>query len=251
MATQIAQMAQAAQATQAVKTVDSANTSPLQALATAQSVYQLDSLQKAIQISINQLSGPDENKIDPAAAALIGEYVTLGSDITAYKAIVNTQTTNDINAKLVTFRSRLSELENKKPNTSGFAGTVLDALQYYIIFGLYGVGPVLAIILITNTFYNKHREDNMVNIIFKLFYSFWAAVWYPLVLFYGCIDPPQWRSTLMPLFETDYPAFWKLFSYNPRNTDIVGIEKGRSALRVFSITLFVAFLYAYFFYNVV
>lgn len=245
------QMVQGALATQAVKTADSANTSPLQALATAQSVYQLDSLHKAIQISINQLSGPDENNIDPAAAAVIGEYVALGSEITQYKSIVNNEATNDITKKLVGFRSRLSDLENKKPNTSGFAGTVLDALQYYIILSLYGLGPILAIILITNTFYNKHREDNMVNIVFKIFYSFWAAVWYPLVLFYGCIDPPQWRSTFMPLFETDYPAFWKIFSYNPRDTDIVGIEKGRSALRVFSMLLFLAFLYAYFFYNLV
>jgi hypothetical protein len=119
---------------------------------------------------------------------------------------------------------------------------------------LYFVGPLFAAVIITNTFYYNPsgKVPNDMFWVYKAFYAFWAALWYPFVLLYGAIDPPVFRA-IFPFLEYNDPLATPMpvFGFRvPRGADDpVQSEKGRLILRIISIMLFAIFLYAFVFYG--
>lgn len=235
---------------------------PLTSLVLSQSLSQIDSIGQAISRSIYELTEIDTASSGSSgtkgpAEALIGSYGNLLAQLQQYKAVAPTLDPGALNTQLASFRTTLSKLDDKKAiligGGNGFVPTMKEALHYYAINTLYFVGPIFAAVLITNTFYYNAnaKVPNSTFWIYKLFYAFWAAVWYPAVLLYGAIDPPVFRG-LFPFFGTSDPTAspMPLFGFRvpTGRDDPVNAEKGKLLLRLMSMILFAVFLYAYVFY---
>ena len=177
-------------------------------------------------------------------------------DVQRYKSLAGSLDPAAINAQTIKFRSTLKDLDKEKAKfitggKGGFVATVQEAAHYYVILVLYIVGPIFSTILIANTFYSNHKEIFLANIFYKLFYAFWAAVWYPIILLYGCIDPPIFRALFPLIPKSPSEQIWHLIAYHvPVGIeDPITSEKGKIVVRLFSILLFSFFLYAFIFYS--
>ena len=241
---------------------------PLTSLVLSQSLSQIDSIVQAISRSVYELAdfdtansgssgSPATKGTKSSAEALIGSYGNLLAQVQQYKAVAPTLDPGALNTQLASFRTALSKLDERKTTLigggNGFVLTMRSALHYWAINVLYYVGPIFAAILITNTFYYNAnaKVPNSIFWIYKLFYAFWAAVWYPAVLLYGVIDPPVFRG-ILPFFGTSDPTAspMPLFGFRvpTGRDDPVNAEKGKLLLRLISMLLFAVFLYAYVFY---
>jgi len=236
-------------------------TNPLTALSLNQSVSQLNSLGQAIQRSIYELS-PGSPKKESLAASdpvpkLVNAYSSLLFQIQQYVNLAPSIDPAVLNKKVIEFRTKMIALDDKKLdiiNAPSTTGVVLQAFHYYCVNSLYFFGPLFAIILVMNGLYynaSSNVPDN-IHVFYKVFYGFWAALWYPLVLIYGIIDPPVYRS-LFPLFAKDDPkdlnpiAIFNFLKPGPKEDPII-LERGKTILRLVSIILFTFFMYVFVFY---
>ena len=237
-------------------------TNPLTALSLNQSVSQLNSLGQAIQRSIYELSpgSPRSDKPLPATdpvLILVNSYSSLLFQIQQYVNLAPSIDPAVLNKKVIEFRTKMIALDDKKLdiiNAPSTTGVVLQAFHYYCVNSLYFFGPLFAIILVMNGLYynaSSNVPDN-IHVFYKVFYAFWAALWYPLVLIYGIIDPPVYRS-LFPLFAKDDPkdlnpiAIFNFLKPGPKEDPII-LERGKTILRLVSIILFTFFMYVFVFY---
>lgn len=187
---------------------------------------------------------------------IIQSYQTILNDVTKFQTLAPSLDIGFLNTQIVNLRSRLAKLEEQKGQflANGFGITVWQAYHSYAINILYFVGPLFAAVLITNTFYYNAnaKVPNDIFWVYKLFYAFWAALWYPAVLLYGAIDPPIYRG-LFPFFGTSNPTESPMpifgFRVPTGSDDPIQSEKGRLLFRLFSIILFVIFLYLYVYYR--
>ncbi len=188
---------------------------------------------------------------------VINLYQFILNDVLKYQTLAPSLDTVVLNTQIVNLRSRLKEADELKARFAGgnrFGITVWRAIHYWAIQVLYFVGPIFAAVLITNAFYYNvnAKVPNSIFWIYKLFYAFWATIWYPAVLLYGAIDPPVYRA-LFPFFGTSNPTASPIpffgFRVPTGRDDPVTAEKGKLLLRLISMLLFAFFLYAYVFYN--
>jgi hypothetical protein len=179
------------------------------------------------------------------------------NDVIKYQTLAPSLDNRVLNTQIVDLRSRLAkagELKSLITKGNTFNITVWRAFHYWAMLALYIVGPIFAAILITNAFYYNvnAKVPNGIFWVYKLFYAFWAALWYPAVLLYGAIDPPVFRA-IFPFFGTSDPTASPMpifgFRIPSGADDPVMAEKGRLLFRLFSMLLFAFFLYAYVFYN--
>jgi hypothetical protein len=105
------------------------------------------------------------------------------------------------------------------------------------------MGPIFAVIIITNTFYAEKT-------IYKVFYGFWAALWYPITILFGIINPPKWRALIIPIVKSDGPffflEFWKYRAVVDIATEIEDTAKSKTMVRLISMGLVVTFFYCFF-----
>jgi len=240
---------------------------PLSSLVLNQSITQLDSIGQAVTRSMYDLTefqglsaGSSAGSAPPSGPAtpLLASYSKLLMQVQQYKAVASTLDPAALNTQLAKFRTTLSDLDSQKAKLisggSGFVPTFKEAMHFYVINTLYFIGPLFAAVIVTNTFYYNPsgKVPNSTFWIYKAFYAFWAALWYPAVLFYGAIDPPIFRA-ILPFIESNDPTSNPIpvfgFRVSKGVDDPVQSEKGRLILRLISIGLFAIFLYAFVFYG--
>lgn len=236
-------------------------TNPLTALSLNQSISQLNSLGQAIQRSIFVLNPGSPRKESLAGSdpvpKLVNAYSSLLFQIQQYINLAPSINPAVLNKKVIEFRTKMIELDDQKEdiiNAPSTTGVVLQAFHYYCVHALYFFGPLFAIILVMNGFYYNASSNvpDSIHIFYKIFYAFWAALWYPIVLLYGIIDPPVYRG-VFPLFTKENPndikpiAFFNFLKPGPKE-DPITLEKGKTLLRLISIILFTFFMYVFIFY---
>lgn len=252
------------QMTQDLSSYVDANQNPLAAFAVSQSTSQINALKQAILRSIFQLTEFQNNSGSAGSAgsspvdSLVLKFNDLLARVSAYNPGANNTATTT--AKLSEFRKELSTLDGLKATFvtgggGGFVYTAKKAALFYISHMLYIFGPIFSIILVANTFYQLKRvpPDSLVmNAVYKLFFAFWAAVWYPVVLLYGIFDPPVLRAWF-PLVADTIPstklAILRLYEYSPPVPNVAESEWYKSTMRFVSGALFACFLYVYIFYD--
>ena len=241
-----------------------ANQNPLAAFALSQTTSQINGIKQAILRSMFELtefqnkSGSSGSAGSSPVDSLVLKFNDLLARVSAYNPGVNNAATTT--ATLSDFRKELSTLDGLKATFitggGGFVATAKEAAHFYISHALYIFGPIFAIVLITNTFYQLKRvpPDSLpMNAVYKLFFAFWAAIWYPVVLLYGIFDPPVYRA-LFPLVPgvtggLAGPLKWSPFEYQPPIPNVAQSEWSKSMMRFVSGALFACFLYVYMFYD--
>jgi hypothetical protein len=240
-----------------------ANQNPLAAFALSQTTSQINGIKQAILRSLFDLtefqnkSGSSGSAGSSPVDSLVLKFNDLLARVSAYNPGVNNAATTT--ATLSDFRKELSTLDGLKATFitggGGFVATAKEAAHFYISHALYIFGPIFAIILVTNTFYQLKRvpPDSLpMNAVYKLFFAFWAAIWYPVVLLYGIFDPPVYRA-LFPLVPDTIPstrlAIMRLYEYSPPTPNVAQSEWSKSMMRFVSGALFACFLYVYMFYD--
>ena len=240
-----------------------ANQNPLAAFAMSQTSSQVNSIKQAILRSIFQLtefrttSGSAGSSASSPVDSLVSNYNDLLARVSAYNPGANNAPTTT--ATLSAFRKELADLDVKKAEFiaggKGFIGTAKEAAHFYISHMLYIFGPIFAIVLVTNTFYQLKRvppDSFALNALHKVFYTFWAAIWYPVVLLYGVFDPPVYRAFFPLVVDTTPSTVWaiqRFFRYEPPSSNAAQSEWNKSIMRFISGGLFVCFLYVYIFYD--
>jgi hypothetical protein len=240
-----------------------ANQNPLAAFALSQTTSQINAIKQAILRSIFQLTEFQTNSGSAGSAgsspvdSLVLKFNDLLARVSAYNPGENNAATTS--ARLSEFRKELSTLDGQKATFvtggGGFVATAKAAALFYISRILYVLGPTFSIILVTNTFYQLKRvppDSLLMNATYKLFFAFWAAIWYPVVLLYGIFDPPVYRA-FFPLVPDTIPStrnpLRRLYEYQPPIPNVAQSEWNRSIVRFISGALFVCFLYVYMFYD--
>ena len=240
-----------------------ANQSPLVAFILSQSYSQINSIKQAILRSIFQLtefrssSGSSGSPGTSPEDLLVSSYNNLLARVSAYtpsadSPISNSSTISDFRKELYNLDSQKEKFISKKD--SGIFNIAKSAAHYYISLILYILGPIFAIILILNKLYYLKRitHTNYFSIfIHKVFYAFWAGIWYPLILLYGIVDPPIFR-TFFPFYKVEKSGnvIQRLFTYTLSNEPNPIYENiNKNVMRVLSIILFCCFLYVYIFYD--
>ena len=241
-----------------------ANQNPLAAFALSQTTSQINAIKQAILRSIFQLTEFQTNSGSAGSAStfnvrglLVLKFNDLLARVSAYNPGENNAATTS--ARLSEFRKELSTLDGLKATFitggGGFVTTAKAAALFYISRALYVLGPTFSIILVTNTFYQLKRvpSDSLpMNALYKLFFTFWAAIWYPVILLYGIFDPPVYRA-FFPLVPDTIPStrhpLTRLYEYQPPIPNVAQSEWNRSMMRFVSGALFVCFLYVYMFYD--
>uniref|UniRef100_A0A6C0K3V6 Uncharacterized protein n=1 Tax=viral metagenome TaxID=1070528 RepID=A0A6C0K3V6_9ZZZZ len=247
-----------------------ANQSPLVAFILSQSYSQINSIKQAILRSIFQLtefrssSGSSGSPGTSPEDLLVSSYNNLLARVSAYtpsadSPISNSSTISDFRKELYNLDSQKKKFISKKD--SGIFNIAKSAAHYYISLILYILGPIFAIILILNKLYYLKRitHTNYFSIfIHKVFYAFWAGIWYPLILLYGIVDPPIFR-TFFPFYKVEKIdnffqrpftyIFQRPFTYTSSEPNPISENINKNVMRVCYIILFCSFLYVYIFYD--
>ena len=178
------------------------------------------------------------------APALIVKFNALNTDITTTLNDKSGISPEVLTAKQNSYNAQLIELNIEKKNILE-SSTTLGAVYVFKII-TYSAGMLFAIIIISNTFYDK-------NIFYKIFYCIWGALLYPFVILYGVYSPPHWRAIFIPLIDMEDDSGWKsnilispfifLFKYTgPKGLDsLETVSKGKFALQLFSIVCLISF----------
>ena len=221
---------------------------PLQLLSTGAANIQLQSSIKSSYNSIDELS-----KINtPDSTQLQADYTTF---IQSTQNLINTDNgtvlpngvtmpdlVSGVNKQNIALNARRDTIINLYITTSGnFFGAVMSEFKYYTKMAVFILGPLFGFIILTNTFYDSP------NMIFKFFYGFWGALWYPLTLLFAIFDPPVWRAGIIPLVRSDsHVPFFEFWKYN-MTIDIDVIAKSKTMMRLICIGLFALLLYSFVF----
>jgi hypothetical protein len=168
---------------------------------------------------------------DPDARKLITKYTTLSSLIDATKIDISGADANIIVAKQSSLNAETDELDQEKAvflNKKGITTVgFLQIVSYYL-------GMLFAVIIITNKMLSE-------NWLYKMYYAIWGAVFYPLVLVWGIIDPPRWKALLIPLAPASsglwYVRYIVPFVYTEDPKGTLPPDKSRDALRIFTVLI--------------
>jgi hypothetical protein len=251
------------QLTNMVNTNSSVSTNPLTSLALNFSVSQLNNLGQSINHSLseignwlgeNKTSGSSGNNSNnyTALTRLQVSYIQLLAQVNQYKSVAPSLKLSALNIKINDLRAETTKLDNEKAaifEGPSFTRTGAQAVHYWTTKCLYYFGPIFAVIIILNTFYysTSSRISGDVFWFFKLFYTFWAVLLYPLAILYGIIAPPEFLN-LFPLFGPESKLnTLPLFGYGKPSDNIIIREKYKLVFRLISITLFSIFVYTFIF----
>lgn len=243
----------------------SVSTNPLISLALNFSVSQLNNLGQSINSSLSEIgiwlgenstsgSGSSVNNSNnyTALTRLQVSYIQLLAQVNQYKSIAPSLKLSALNTKINDLRAETTKLDNEKAaifEGPSFTRTGAQAVHYWTTKCLYYFGPIFAVIIILNTFYysTSSRISGDVFWFFKLFYTFWAVLLYPLAILYGIIAPPEFLN-LFPLFGPESKLnTLPLFGYGKPSDNIIIREKYKLVFRLISITLFSIFVYTFVF----
>jgi hypothetical protein len=156
-------------------------------------------------------------------------------------------------------RGKLIEYDKRK-NTlvlgdSSLFSTTLGAMNYYLVWILYVVGPFFAIVILLNALClspsPRVPESSPGFYFYKLFYAFLAYLFYPVFLLHGSINPPVF-SAWFPIWGSDDIPIGGIVMYkkpNPATDNPIILERGRVLLRFLSLILLIAFLYTFIFFD--
>ena len=145
-------------------------------------------------------------------------------------------------------REAISALDSRRDDIIGsyvssstdFFGAIFSQFKYYCMMVTYILGPLFGFIIMTNIFFDE-------NILIKLFYGLFGALWYPLIVVYGLFVPPVWRALIIPLVRSDIPVgFFEFWKYNV-TIDIDSTAKKQTMMRLYCIGFIALFAYSFFF----
>lgn len=205
-----------------------ANQTFMQSLIYSQSIYAINKIKESATSAIKEIKGSTATSASDSATSLLADYNTLLADINAYLPTAAIPSQTQLNTDIVNFRARDSALQsrfNALAFSGGFFATAGQAINFYIYFFLQVFGPIMAIIIVTNMSQGR---------IYQIFFSFWGALWYPLVLAIGIINPPVWRVFT---FKAPIEGNWE------------SGEASKLYIRIISGILFTLFIYAFYIYN--
>lgn len=185
-----------------------------------------------------------EKSTNTGVPELIAKYSALSANVTKTINDISGASPDILRAKQNQFNSELIELNIEKKNI--LDGSSDFSAKYIFKIITYSAGMILAIIIITNTFIDK-------RIYYKILYSIWGALLYPLVLLYGVYDPPNWKAIIIPLFEKNensstniiLSAIQSPFSYTLPSPDDINKNTSKYALQAFSAICLASFGIAY------
>ncbi len=237
---------------------------PLISLARNQSVSQLNSIGQAIQRSIFELgtgtSGSSGTTPLDDKSKLINDYKALLGQVQQYTAVAPSLDLSSLNNKIAELRGKLIEYDKRKGDlvsgNSSVLSTTVGAMNYYLVWILYVVGPFFAIVILLNALClspsPRVPESSPGFYFYKIFYALLAYFFYPVFLLYGSINPPVF-SAFFPIWGKDdiqkWFLFWNYKKPNPATDNPIILERGRVLLRFLSLILLIAFLYTFVFFD--
>lgn len=236
---------------------------PLTSLAFNFSISQLNNLGQSISNSLSEIatwlsensksgSSVNNSKDYTALTRLQVSYIQLLARVNQYKSVGASLKLNVLNTKINDLRAETTKLDEEKASIfegPSFTRTGGQAVHYWTTKTLYYLGPIVAVSIILNTFYysTSSRISGDVFWFFKLFYTFWAVLLYPLAILYGIIAPPDFLN-LFPLFGPESKLNTiPLLGYGTPTDNIIIREKHKLVFRLISITLFSIFVYTFIF----
>jgi hypothetical protein len=243
---------------------------PLISLARNQSVSQLNSIGQAIQRSLFELGTDSSGSLGSDAkyqvvekSQIVNEYKALLGQVQQYTAVAPSLELGELNNKIAELRGKMIKLDERKRklvyqnplgHNSLFATTV-GAMNYYLVWILYGAGPFFAIVILLNALClspsPRVPESSLGFYIYRIFYSFLAYLFYPIFLLYGSINPPVF-SAWFPIWGRDDIPIGGILIYkkpNPATDNPIILERGRVLLRFISLVLLISFLYTFIFFD--
>jgi len=221
--------------------------SPLQQLSISAISIQLQALGASVQKSIKELVPIDTSDSIDLQANYTALYKNIQLAITGANSsdpgILTTQY-NNLKSQTQNYNSmRDTILQSYVGGAQNFSSAVITEFKYYCTMMIYILGPLFGFIVMTNTFYAEKA-------IYKAFYGFWGAFWYPLTILFAIIDPPKWRALIIPLVKSEGPffffQFWKYRVVVDIATEIDDNAKSKTMMRLIGIALAVAFFYCFF-----
>ena len=202
----------------------------IQMIGYQRNVYSLQRMTDSVRESIDELRGSTATSTTDSATKLTADYGTFLSNLMAYIAASSVSTTDSkgMNADMIEFRKRFKVMDDRKSSLLGSTNTfstVSNAFRYYIDFIVFIGGPITAILLIMNMYATK-------SIAYKLLFSVFGGLWYPLTLLFSAIYPQPWNI----VFDR---SFIYGSSITSSSLSVESHEKSKLILRVLSGVMFV------------
>jgi hypothetical protein len=202
----------------------------IQMIGYQRNIYSLNRMTDSIRESIDELRGSTASNSTDSSIKLSEDYGIFLSNLRAYIAAASISTTDStrMNTDMIDFRRRYSVLEDRKSSLVGSTNTfstASNAFRYYIDFIVFIGGPITAILLIMNMYATK-------NIAYKLLFSVFGALWYPLTLLFSAVFPQPWNIVFDRSFF--YGSSVTSFSHS-----VESHERSKLMLRVLSGVMFV------------
>jgi hypothetical protein len=220
---------------------------PLEQISISGFTIQLQGLASSVQKSIDDLV-PITNS---ESTELQSNYTAQLTQIQAAIAGANSSNPTALRTQLQKFQTQIGIYNSVRDKilvsyvggASNFLSAVKTEFKYYCTMTILVLGPLFGFIVMTNAFY---AEKPM----YKFFYGFWGALWYPLTILFAIIDPPKWRALVMPLTESRAPffffEFWKYHVVTDIATEIEDSAKSKTMMRLISLALATMFFYCFF-----
>jgi len=220
---------------------------PLEQISISGFTIQLQGLASSIQKSIDDLIPIKASN----STELQANYTDQLTQVKATIAGANSSTSTALRKQLQNFQTQIgiyNSVRDKILNdyvggAPNFLTAVKTEFKYYCTMMIFVLGPLFGFIVMTNTFY---AEKPM----YKFFYGFWGALWYPLTIVFAIIDPPKWRALVVPLTESRAPffffEFWKYHVVTDIATEIEDSAKSKTMMRLISLALATMFFYCFF-----
>ena len=221
-------------------------TTPLQILSNTGGNLQLQALIHSANNSIDELSKVNT----PESTTLQSEYESI---ITRIQVAINMDNATQlpsgttVSDLVLEARTQLVTLDRRRDviisgyvaTSKNFFSAIMTEFKYYATAVIYILGPLFGFIIMTNLFFDE-------KVLYKLFYGFWGALWYPLTILFGIFDPPVWRALFIPLVRSDEPfSFMEFWKYHV-TIDIDATAKSTLMMRLICIGLFALFIYCFF-----
>lgn len=153
----------------------------------------------------------------PAAAAAAEQEMLTADEILSQLGILNLQKEDE---------------EDKEFSWGRFGGRIWGTILNVLFYVSVSIGGLLGGIVLSNTFMDSGYWGT------RIFYFIYGVAIFPVILLYGLIKPPIWRSTILPLYlinTSTTPSFFnQLFGYTTLDTTAQAstIASNRTTMRI-------------------
>jgi hypothetical protein len=141
-------------------------------------------------------------------------------------------TADEILYELSILNSQKEDEEDKEFSWGRFGSRVWATVVTVLFYVSVSIGGLLGGIVLSNTFMDSGYWGT------RIFYFIYGVALFPIILLYGLIKPPIWRSTIIPLYlinTSSTPGFFnQLFGYTTLDTtaQASSIASNRTTMRI-------------------